>query len=211
MCEKKALWFRSFGVARRRDAKCPHCGSLERHRLLWVFLQDNPPFHHSRILHIAPEPCFIPKLRELAGHRYVTCDIIHGRAELVIDLTLTRLPSNTFDIIICNHVLEHITDDTAAMSEIHRILKPGGSAFITVPVTAGKTWDCELAKTETDRLQLFGHKSHVRRYGYDFKDKLEAAGLTVRIYKTNDLLTDKEAIRYGLSNAKTGDIYYCTK
>ena len=130
---------------------------------------------------------------------------------MAIDITNASFPSNTFDVIICNHVLEHITDDTAAMSEIHRILKPRGNAFITVPVTVGETRGHGQTKTPTTRLQLFGHKNHVRRYGYDFKDKLEAAGLTVRIYKTNDLLTDKEAIRYGLSNAKTGDIYYCTK
>jgi len=175
--------FLPFGVGVRRNARCPGCGSLERHRFLYLYLQDTLrwPRRRLRVLHIAPEPCIRAELEPLPNIDYVCIDLFDRRAQMHMDITRLRLRDASVDGIICSHVLEHVSDDRSAISELFRVLKPGGRALILVPI------DMDLAVTDEDpeitlpseRLARFGHPYHVRTCGEDYHQRIHEAGFAV--------------------------------
>lgn len=188
-CPICATWHRrflSFGLGGRKNAKCPTCGSLERHRYLWRHLRDRLHVERRKrdILHVAPEPCIAARLSTLANVRYLTMDLYNEGAALNRDLTDTGLPSGTFDMVICSHVLEHIERDDLAIAEMARVLRPGGRLVVMVPV------DRKLAVTYEDasitdpvaRHAAFGHPYHVRVCGMDYPDRIRAAGFEVTVF-----------------------------
>jgi len=190
------LSYSNFGPP-RRNAQCPHCGSLERHRLVGLCLHrlGVKPGLADRIVHFAPEPVIA---RFLAGHPgYTSADLQPGAAREVQDITRMTYPDASMALFIANHVLEHVPDDAAAMKEIRRVLAPDGLAVLTVPL------DEERATTEEDlnvtdpaeRLRRFGHTDHVRIYGCDFTERLKAAGLRVQEFRASK----REAKLYGVS------------
>ena len=180
--EKKVV-----GAGFRPNARCPICGSIDRERLVFLYLVQELLIRaaHLNILHIAPEFALGNFLGNIHGIYYLTADISAENVIFKMDLTRIPLPDNYFDGIICNHVLEHILDDQLAMRELYRVLKPGGWAILQVPFskTLIKTFeDCNITST-TDRERLFGQRDHVRIYGADYVDRLKSSGFLVKSFQ----------------------------
>lgn len=213
VCGKSSRRFRQFGLVPREDAECAHCGALERHRLLWLFVKgrtnlfDGKP---KKMLHVAPEPCFESTLKQRLGDDYLTADLFDPRAMVKMDITNIDYPDRSFDVIYCSHVLERVQDDRKAVREFYRTLKSNGWAILLVPITAQKTFEDPSISDPEQRLKVFGAKEHVRRYVPDFADRLREAGFSIEIIKVNNLVQNDEAVRMGLTSA-SGEIYYCTK
>lgn len=213
VCGKSSRRFRPFGVVLRKDAQCIHCGALERHRLLWLFLQGNTDLFDGKarkMLHVAPEPCFEKLFMKHLGENYLTADLFNARAMVKMDICDIQYPDESFDVIYCSHVLEHVPDDRQAMREFYRVLKNTGWAILNVPVNSDRTFEDPSIVLPEDRLKAFGQEDHVRRYGPDYIDRLRESGFTVRAVKPGDLASDDEIVRMGLVKA-SGEIYYCTK
>jgi SAM-dependent methyltransferase len=190
---------------------------LERHRILWLFLQRETDIltQPRSILHLAPEGV-LSSLLQRPNIEYVSGDLEPGRAMEVMDITALPCPDHTFDTVICNHVLEHVPGDVAAMREIRRVLRPGGVAIMQHPIDSSlaKTYEEPTIVTPEARLQAYGQEDHVRLYGRDFPDRLVAAGFQITVRRYLDELDPSERSWYGLSDGrKTGlngaDIYEC--
>jgi predicted SAM-dependent methyltransferase len=202
ICGTTASRFLPFGLANRRNAQCPTCGSIERHRLVWLYLNEHSDFFHRRhrVLHTAPEPCLEPRLRGHHGRRYISVDAFNPAADVQADLTDLPFPDAHFDVILSSHVLEHIQDDLAAMAELARVLKPGGWALILVPYDpTAPTREDRTLSTPAQRMAAYGHPYHYRIYGTDLTDRLKGAGLSTRILSTNSLLSGHRKRRYRIN------------
>jgi predicted SAM-dependent methyltransferase len=210
VCNSKIRLLKPAGIIPRPNAICPVCGSFERHRLIWLFLVEKTDLfskYPKKMLHIAPEACFVERLSRLSYIDYVTGDLFE-KAMVKLDITDICFPDNYFDVIYCSHVLEHVSDDHRAMSELYRVLKPDGWAILQVPIQGDVTYEDWTILAPKAREIAFGQSDHVRVYGADFKNRLEKAGFNVQVvsYLTN---FDNESKRkYALSNEKD-DIYYC--
>ncbi len=186
VCNNKFSRFLSYGseVAFRQNVLCPHCLSLERHRLLWLFLQQRTNLFTDKLklLHIAPEQCFHGRFKALKHLDYVTGDLESPLAEYHFDLHNIPFAENSFDAIICNHVLEHVDDDHQCMSELYRVLKPGGWAIMQVPVDYSRalTYEDKSITSPEEREKHFWQKDHVRLFGRDYPQRLAKAGFTVK-------------------------------
>jgi SAM-dependent methyltransferase len=197
----------------REDAQCVHCGALERHRLVWLFFQKNTDLFDGKpkkMLHVAAEPCFERIFKQRLGDNYLTADLFNPRAMVKMDICDIQYPDESFDVIYCSHVLEHVLDDKQAMSEIFRVLKINGWAILNVPITSEKTYEDSSLVDPEERLKAFGQEDHVRRYGPDYIERLRGSGFTVEVIKVDDLVNRDDAVRMGLTQA-SGEIYYCTK
>ncbi len=213
VCGKSSRRFRSFGIELRTDAQCVHCGALERNRLLWVFITRKTDLFEGkpkRMLHIAPELCLEDKFRECLGANYLSADLSNPRAMIKMNIMDIPYPDESFDVIYCSHVLEHVRDDRRAMRELCRVLKKDGWAIILVPITADKTFEDFSIVDPAERLKVFGQEDHVRRYGSDYIDRLREAGFKVTVNKVGDLVDDERAATMGLTHA-SGEIYYCVR
>ena len=213
VCGKTSNSFQAYGVVPREDALCVRCGSLERHRFLWLYVTTRTDLFDGRsrqMLHVAPEPCLESRFRKRLGEDYITADLFHPRAMVKMDITDIKYPNESFDVIYCSHVLEHVPDDRRAMREFHRVLKRTGWAILLVPVFAGETFEDPSIVDPQERLKAFGQDDHVRKYGSDYVDRLRDAGFKVRVTRIEDLVERDDAIRMGLAPA-SGEIYYCTK
>jgi SAM-dependent methyltransferase len=171
---------------------CPECGSQVRHRMLAAAFDglsavpglDEQSFLSGKtVLHFAPERQLRERIRRAAS-RYVSADFDRGDCDLKLDISaMPEVPDSSYDVLIACDVLEHVPDDFAAFREIHRVLKPEGSAILTVPQMdpPSRTDEDPLVKTEDERERRFGQKDHVRMYGDDFPDRLRAPGFTLSI------------------------------
>lgn len=188
----------SFG--RRNDALCPGTLSLERHRLLWLFLERETNFftERRRVLHIAPEPCFYWRFRRMKNLDYVTGDLGSPLADVDLDLHHLPFRDGDFDVIICNHVLEHVDDDGRCMRELRRVLEPCGFAIINVPIhpTSAITLEDRSVTEPEERARLYGQDNHVRYYGADYADRLRAAGFDVKVERYAEELSSEELERF---------------
>jgi SAM-dependent methyltransferase len=183
VCRQPSGHFHAFGRAGRRNAVCPVCGSLERHRFLWLYLERTLglPGRRLSVLHVAPEPCIRARLAAAPGLRYTGVDLYRPDAPRRMDVTRLALADRSVDLVICSHVLEHVEDDGAALAEFARVLRPGGRAVIVVPLDPGRpTFEDGTARTAAARLATFGHPYHVRICGADYGARIAAAGFTVR-------------------------------
>ena len=213
VCSKSSRKFRQFGTDQRDDAECAHCGSLERHRFVWLFLQEKTNLFDGepkKMLHIAPERCFEPRFKKHLRNDYLTADLFSLQAMVRMDITDIQYPDQSFDVILCSHVLEHVPDDKKAMREFFRVLKNNGWAILLVPITKDKTFEDASIIEPEERFKAFGQKDHVRAYGPDYVDRLRDSGFTVEIFQANDLIPKSDAIKMGMVSS-VGDIYYCTK
>lgn len=206
--------FRHFLTHRgRANALCPQCLSLERHRLQWLYLQEKTDFFSAdlRVLHFAPELHFIRRIRQLPNLDYISADLNPVVADERVDITAIQYPDNSFDAILCNHVLEHIPDDRLAMRELCRVLKPGGWAILQVPIDESRATTLEdpTITTPEQRQQFYGHHDHQRMYGRDYMERLESAGFTVT---RDDFVRHLPPERIERSGLSTGElIYFCEK
>jgi SAM-dependent methyltransferase len=183
ICEKSYRQFLPYGrINPRPNALCPNCLSLERHRLIWLYLKEQTNFFSKKldVLHIAPEPCFMKRFEKQHGEKYITADIESPLAKVKMDIHQIPFPDNHFDAVLCNHVLEHVADDIKAMSEIHRVLKPGGWAIMQVPFFSPipeTTYEDASITNPRDREKAFGQDDHVRMFGKDYAQRIARAGL----------------------------------
>jgi SAM-dependent methyltransferase len=215
ICGKGSKRFRPFGLDVRDEAQCFHCGSLERHRFLWLYLTSKTDLFdgkRKRMLHVAPEPCFEPRFRDRIGAGYLTADLFAQHVMIKMDITRIEYPDEWFDVIYCSHVLEHVEDDRKAMREFHRVLKQNGWAILLVPITLEKTFEDPKITDPLKRLESFGQQDHVRRYGRDYVDRLREAGFNVDVTKVSDLVpAQTDAIRLGLVSCSGNEIFLCRK
>ena len=195
--------FLSYGYKTvRKNALCPGTLSLERHRLLWLYLDKETDFLNSnlKVLHVAPEQVFYKKFKKLKNWEYFTFDLNSPIADIKGDLTSTNFKDESFDLIICNHVLEHIEDDKSALNEIYRILKYNGISILQVPTNVKRknTFEDSSIKSKNQREKYFGQYDHVREYGLDFKDRVEEAGFEVEMINYSTKISQDLVIKYGL-------------
>jgi len=193
------------GGGPRSSVFCPACRSTDRERLVYLFLKNRPHLlaRGTKLLHIAPELNLSGWLRCLPELHYVTADLCKSRVDLHFDLTSIPLPDSTFHAIICNHVLEHIPDDANAISELFRILKPGGWAILQTPISPSlpHTYEDLTITNCTERERAFGQHDHVRIYAMDYVDRLKTAGFGVEIFhwRQEDTCFGGNANKFGLN------------
>jgi len=198
----------------RENALCPDSQSLERHRLLWLYLRDKTTFFKEQLhfLHIAPEDCFIKPFEKQHGDNYITGDIESPLAKVKLDVHQIPFDDNTFDAAMCNHVMEHVDDDIQAMREIYRVLKPGGWAIMQVPFfnpVPNETFEDKSIVSPEAREEAYGQDDHVRLYGKDYPDRIRMAGFNVIEDEYVKTLETEEVKRYALP--KNEIIYFCKK
>ena len=205
--------FLPFGRVRRENAQCPKCGSLERHRLLWLYPERSAGLLTSRLrmLHVAPELLLAKRLTPLPRLGYVSIDLESPQAMVRMDATRLGFRDGAFDVVLCLHVLEHIPDDRAAMGELLRVLAPGGRAILQVPLDEARaeTFEDRSVVTPADRERVFGQRDHVRIYGRDYVDRLRAAGFSVTQWPSPRALEPAEVRRHGILQEDT--LTLCTR
>ena len=199
--------FISYGYNKvRKNALSPSTYSLERHRMLWLYLKNETEIFSRKIklLHFAPEPAFHGIFKKSNNISYDTIDLNSPLAKIKADICNLPLEDNTYDFILCNHVLEHIDDDIKAMSELYRVLKKGGIGIFQIPIDINrdKTFEDSSIKNPKERNKVFGQYDHVRIYGTDYYDRLRSVGFSVEQVKYSDNLTKDEIKKYCLSSTE---------
>jgi Methyltransferase domain len=195
------------------NVECPHCGSHPRHRLLCHLLfEDQPQLleHASSLLHFAPENCLGSGLRAVPGLRYTSADLNPKRAMVACSIADLPFETASFDMILCSHVLEHVDDDRTALLELARMLRPGGTALILVPIdqTRVHTHEDHTIRGRAARAAAYGEPDHLRLYGRDFPRRLEAAGFVVTVDRYVRQLDAEVVARHNMHSA---GVYVCTK
>ena len=205
---KSFRMFLPYGYGNQRNnVLSPSTLSLERHRLLWLYLQNETDFFQSeldsdspvtqnkriklrkdaetssalKVLHFAPEQEFYKRFKKQTNIDYTTTDLFSPLADIKADICNLPFEDNTYDILFCNHVLEHIPDDTKAMQELYRVLKPGGMGIFQIPqdLSRATTFSDNTIIDQKERAKIFGQYDHVRVYGRDYFDKLRSIGFNV--------------------------------
>ena len=199
--------FLPYGYGTQRpNVLSPSTLSLERHRLLWLYLKNETDFFTSpkKVLHMAPEQCFLPLFKKMKNLDYTTADLYAPKVDVKADILDLPFEDNTFDLIFCNHVLEHIEDDAKAMSELYRVIKPGGMGIFQIPqeIEREKTFEDFSITSPEERAKHFGQYDHVRVYGRDYFDRLRKAGFTVKEIDYSSQLSEKEIDTYRLAKGE---------
>lgn len=208
VCGTKRRKFLPYGyVVSRDNALCPNCLSLERHRLLWLWLQRESDLFEQRprLLHVAPEVCLMRHLRRTyagGGNEadYVTADLESPLADLHFDIQQIPLADESFDVVFCNHIMEHVEDDLRAMRELYRVMRRGGWGVILSPVELDRatTFEDDSITDEAERTRIFGQYDHRRVYGRDYADRLRVAGFEVEDLDYAATLAPDERTRFAL-------------
>jgi len=195
--DKSFRTFLPYGYEKQRpNILSPSTLSLERHRLLWLYLHQKTNFFTAelKVLHFAPEQCFLKRFKQLKNLDYTTTDLLSPIADIKADICNLPFDDNSYDVILCNHVLEHIPDDTKAMKELYRVMKPGGYGIFQIPqdLSRDKTFEDDGITDKAERARIFGQYDHVRIYGLDYFDKLRTIGFKVdEVDYTAELTTDE--------------------
>ena len=209
VCEKSFRKFLSYGsdVAHRENILCPYDLTLERHRVMWLYLKRHTDFFtkpNLKVMHIAPEQCFHGRFKKQKNLDYTTGDLMSPIADLHFDLHHIPLEDNTYEVIFCNHVMEHVKDDLQCMKELYRIMKPGGWGIMQVPIDASRTetyedWSITDPK---EREKHFWQYDHVRLYGLNYPKRLEEAGFKVDIIDFSKELPTETFERYRIPKSE---------
>ena len=214
VCEKSFSKFLSYGskVAHRDNVLCPYDLTLERHRLMWLYLKSHSNFFTQAdlaVLHMAPEQCFIDRFKAQQNLNYLTADIVSPIADMHFDLHHIPLENDRFDVIFCNHVMEHVQNPIQCMSELFRVLKPGGWAIMQVPqdFTRETTYEDPSIVSEADREKHYWQKDHVRLFGKDYPSYLERVGFQTTAFDLNAHYTQEEIARFRLMKEEVLYIY----
>jgi len=216
VCEHKYKKFLPYGrnTSSRENALCPNCLSLERHRLMGIYLKRKTNFFTAKlkVLHVAPEYCFIDRFEQMKNLDYITADIESPLAKVKMDIHQIPFPDNTFDVAFCNHVMEHVDDYILAMSELHRVLKPGGWALIQSPqdMKYEVTYEDATITDPREREKHFLQNDHLRLFGRNYGRELEKGGFRVKEDRfVMDELSKEEVERYALPAEEI--VYFCEK
>jgi SAM-dependent methyltransferase len=197
-CNWSGWKFLPAGAAHTPNRLCPRCGSLERYRMLLLYLQMynvfDGPLH---ILDMAPNGCFTNYVQKIDHITYISSDLTSPTAMVWSDITRMAMADNSLDLIVCPHILEHVPDDGSAFSELGRILRPSGFGLLMVPVTGMETYEVP-GSLLADNEKLYGQHDHVRRYGMDICTRMRSAGLEVEILDMFQLFGDESCRKYGL-------------
>ncbi|MFV8837878.1 class I SAM-dependent methyltransferase [Salinimicrobium soli] len=190
----------------RENVLSPSTLSLERHRLLWLYLKEHTNFFTAphKVLHFAPEQAFYKRFRKLENLDYTTTDLESPLADVKADICDLPFEDNSFDFILCNHVLEHIPDDEKAMQELFRILTPGGTAILQIPQDLNRegTFEDDSITDPKERAKIFGQYDHVRVYGRDYFDKLRSIGFKVEEVDLTSKMDSGLVDRYRLAKGE---------
>lgn len=190
----------------RENVLSPSTLSLERHRLLWLYLKNETDFFTSKkkMLHFAPEQAFYKRFRSMKNLDYTTTDLNSPLADVKADICDLPFETDSYDIIFCNHVLEHIPDDTKAMQEIYRILRPEGLAILQIPqdLKREKTFEDDSITDAKERAKIFGQYDHVRVYGRDYFNKLRSIGFKVEEVDYSQQLSTEDIDKYRLAEGE---------
>ena len=205
VCERSFSKFLSYGadIVHRDNVLCPYDLTLERHRLMWLYLKDESNFFTAEkldVLHIAPEQCFHALFKKQSNLNYLTGDLVSPIADLHFDLHNIPLEDNRFDVVFCNHVMEHVDDAIRCMSELHRVMKPGGWGIMQVPQDHKRelTLEDPSITSPEDREKYYWQKDHVRLFGQDYPKWLEKAGFRVTLFDKESKYDQKLIARYRL-------------
>ena len=196
--------FLPYGYGKQRgNALSPGTLSLERHRQMWLYLQNETDFftQNYKVLHIAPEQEFLRKFKKMKNLDYTSADLFSPIVDVKADILDLPFEDESFDVIFCNHVLEHIIDDKKAMSELYRVMKKGGWGILQVPMknSLEKTYeDCTITDPK-ERQKHFGQYDHVRWYGMDYFERLKSVGFSVDINFYSQKFSKEEKKRFGLN------------
>ncbi len=190
----------------RENVLAPGTLSLERHRLCWLYLQNETDLftQPQKLLHFAPEQAFLKRFRKIKHLEYTTTDLNSPIADVKADICNLPFDDNSFNFIICNHVLEHIPDDMKAMKELYRVLAPGGTAILQVPYDRDRntTFEDDSITDPKERARIFGQYDHVRVYGMDYFEKLKATGFIVEALDYTSSFTEEQINRYRLAKGE---------
>ncbi|WP_440120706.1 class I SAM-dependent methyltransferase [Tenacibaculum sp. Ill] len=204
-----------YGYGKQRpNALSPSTLSLERHRLMWLFLQQESNFFSSekklKVLHIAPEQCFLDLFRKQSNLEYTTSDLESPIADVKADICDLPFENNSFDVVFCNHVLEHISDDTKAMQELYRVMKTGGFGIFQIPQDLSRevTFEDNSITDPKERAKIFGQYDHVRVYGRDYFNKLRSIGFTVDEIDYTKKIAPEKLERFALMKGEILPVCY---
>jgi len=197
----------------RENALAPDSMSLERHRLIWLYLKEKTNFFtdKQKFLHMAPEYCFLRLFKKLENIDYVTGDLVSPWAEHHFDAHAIPFEDNSFDIVMANHLLEHVEDDAQVMREFYRVMKPGGWGIFQVPVDYSnpKTEEDKNVTDPAERERLYWQRDHLRLFGMDYGDRLRAAGFEVTEDRYVAEIGEALQERYALMSDEI--LYFCRK
>lgn len=196
--------FLPYGYGEQRpNVLSPSTLSLERHRLLWLWLKNETDFFTAqlKVLHMAPEQCFLGIFKSMKNLDYTTADLFSPIVDVKADILELPFEDDSFDFVFCNHVLEHIEDDSKAMSELYRVMRPGGMGVFQIPqdLSRDKTYEDFSITDPEERARLFGQYDHVRVYGKDYFSRLRSAGFRVEEVEYAKTLDEKISDRYRLN------------
>ena len=195
----------------RPNVLSPSTLSLERHRLLWLYLTNETDFFTSKkkVLHMAPEQCFLNRFKKL-NHEYITADLYSPIADIKADITNLPFDDDSFDVILCNHVLEHIQDDIKAMRELFRVMKKGGMGIFQIPQDLNResTFEDNTIIDRKERAKIFGQYDHVRIYGRDYFEKLRSVGFKVKEIAYSKKISTDLSDRYRLMKGEILPVVY---
>jgi SAM-dependent methyltransferase len=196
----------------RHNVLSPSTLSLERHRLLWLYLKNETDFFTApkKVLHFAPEQEFYKRFKKQNNLDYTTTDLFSPLADVKADICNLPFEDNSYDIILCNHVLEHIPDDTKAMQELYRVLKPGGMGIFQIPqdISRTTTFSDDTIIDPKERAKIFGQYDHVRIYGLDYFDKLRSIGFQVEEVKYTEAISSDLVQKYCLAKGEIIPVCY---
>ncbi len=205
--------FLPYGYSKQRDnVLSPSTLSLERHRVFWLYLKNETDFFTApkKVLHFAPEQAFYKRFKKMPNLDYVTTDLNSPLADVKADICNLPFEDNTFDVIFCNHVLEHIPDDTKAMQELYRVMKVDGMGIFQIPQDLSRetTFEDNSITDKKERTKIFGQYDHVRIYGRDYFDKLRTAGFKVEEVDYTSTLSETEIDKYRLAKGEIIPVVY---
>ena len=196
--------FLPYGYGKQREnALSPGTLSLERHRQMWLYLQNETDFFikNYKVLHIAPEQEFLRKFKKMKNLDYTSADLFSPIVDVKADILDLPFADESFDVVICNHVLEHIEDDRKAMSELYRVMKKGGWGILQVPMknSLEKTYEDFTITDPKERQKHFGQYDHVRWYGMDYFDRLKSVGFDAEANFYSQKFSEEDIKRFGLN------------
>jgi len=199
--------FLPYGYEEQRpNILSPSTLSLERHRLIWLYLKNETDFFSAqrKVLHMAPEQCFLDLFKNQKNLDYTTADLYSPIVDVKADILNLPFEDDSFDIILCNHVLEHIENDTKAMRELYRVLKPGGMGIFQIPqdLSLEKTYEDFSITSAEERAKHFGQYDHVRVYGKDYFDRLRKVGFKVKEVDYSKTISNNLVDKYRLTKGE---------